>query len=123
MSSCVILLGGGAYAYHHASEEMASSNLKESVLLSEAVLLIEAACGNSIRADTTGGTRAKGLHDTFDTNAQGECIITRAMPVSNLYVNGGLYKGTAIVQMKYSGVLLKEWVLETVHVDVQVYSK
>lgn len=123
LSSCVILLGGGAYAYHVASEEMASFNLtpmKESVLLSEAVLLIEAACGNSIRADTTGGTRTKGVHDTLDTNAQGECISTQAMPVSNLYVNGGLYKGTAVVQMKYSGVLLKEWVLDTVHVDVKV---
>jgi len=53
-------------------------------------------------------------------NQSGESTLTRSIPVSHMYVNGRLHKGTAAVVMTYSGAIFPEWRIESVSVNVEV---
>lgn len=136
-ASGAVLLGGGAFALNIASPKSASKRLtneKEVALLSEAVLLIEAECGSPVRASKDGGRRVRAQEvleagektsnrdsdGTLKTNQSGESTLTRSIPVSHMYVNGRLHKGTAAVVMTYSGAIFPEWRIESVSVDVEV---
>jgi hypothetical protein len=129
-ASVVVLLGGGLFVTKVATPESASSSLtseKEESLLSEAVWLIEAECGSPIRANINcgndGKTATKNDPNMLSKNDQGEWTFKREIPVSNLYVNGSLYKGTAEIQLKYTGGILPQWMLDTVHINVKASSE
>lgn len=133
-----MVVGGGALAMNATSgsdrsTELSPTPVQEAALLKEAMLLIEAECGSAIRTNTKGGrwisakdlTLGKPSAGTVvggtKVNSQGESLRTRHVQVSNMYVNGCLHRGTVVVQMKFTGWLLfQEWVLDEVHVDVQV---
>ena len=121
MSIALILVVGcgGAYAYQTKTTS-ASTNLtpkKEAALLMGAVKMIEAECGARVKWIKRKDHNQELVVIADKITAGGSC--ERKIQLSNIYVNGRLHKGIAIVTMKYEGVLFPEWAVETVYLDVE----